>query len=49
VRATLRELATMLSQQPGTPADEFALEAPAVKTAPAAAAKAAPRKASKKK
>ena len=53
VRATLRELAVMLSQKPGASPEEFVLEAPAVKSRPArasaSAAKAPASKASKKK
>jgi DNA-binding transcriptional MerR regulator len=51
VRATLRELAMMLSQQPGTAPEEFVL-APPAKAPPrasAAATKALATKASKKK
>jgi hypothetical protein len=53
VRATLRELAVMLASQPGAGSVEFTLEAPAPKTRaarpPAAAAKAAVKRAPKKK
>ena len=53
VRATLRELAMMLSQRPGAAPEEFELEAPVVKARPArataSAAKAPAKKASKKK
>ncbi len=53
VRATLRELSLMLSQQPGTAPEEFVLEAPAVKAraarASAADAKGPLKKAAKKK
>jgi DNA-binding transcriptional MerR regulator len=50
VRRSLRELAVMLSQRPGTIVEEFALEAPVAKRAPArgngspAASKAAAKK-----
>jgi DNA-binding transcriptional MerR regulator len=55
VRKSLRELAAMLSQRPGTPIDEFVLEAPVVKHAApprkngSAAAAKAPAKKGKRK